>query len=140
MLSSIDETIIQHDKSFNIGIHQYKDDLFDPKGHKYLHDFNADKLPITTLRIGGVVLTRERGYDFKEDLFVPGYFELAIKKGESVILSACTKLINPSGLKQKFNRESKSRNPRSSFKNCLINSAKQFFINHKNEVNIIAEL
>ncbi len=60
MLSSIDETIIQHDKSFNIGIHQYKDDLFDPKGHKYLHDFNADKLPITTLRIGGVVLTRER--------------------------------------------------------------------------------
>ena len=25
-----------------------------------------------------------RGYDFREDLFVPGYFEFPIKKGESV--------------------------------------------------------
>lgn len=27
---------------------------------------------------------QNRGYDFREDLFVPGYFEFPIKKGESV--------------------------------------------------------
>ena len=33
---------------------------------------------------------RERGYDSTEDLYVPGYFELDIKKGESVVFSAST--------------------------------------------------
>lgn len=233
LLSSVDETIIQHNKEFNIGIHQYKSDVFEPGGHKYLREFNADLLPLTTLRVGGVVLTRERvlaknreqlmikytleeaksdtwlrikpflafrenhrlmkenmfvqkkflkaengkgfslyegyphlfiqfnkeaeyvsvpdwyrdvvyqqekerGYDYTEDLYVPGYFEIPIKKGESIILSACTEEVNPSGLKQKFSRESKDRNPRSSFHNCLANSAKQFFIKKGKEVNVIA--
>ena len=31
---------------------------------------------------------QERGYDFNEDLYVPGYFEVDIKKGESIIFSA----------------------------------------------------
>ena len=31
---------------------------------------------------------QERGYDSNEDLYVPGYFEVNIKKGESIIFSA----------------------------------------------------
>ena len=37
----------------------------------------------------GVEYPREqvRGYGYKEDLFMPGYFEFSIKKGESVVFS-----------------------------------------------------
>lgn len=31
---------------------------------------------------------QELGYDYKEDLYVPGYFEFNIKKGESVVFAA----------------------------------------------------
>ena len=30
---------------------------------------------------------QRRGYDYKEDLFVPGYFELPVKQGETLIFS-----------------------------------------------------
>ena len=33
---------------------------------------------------------QERGYPYQEDLYVPGYFEIPIKKGESIIFSAGT--------------------------------------------------
>ena len=33
---------------------------------------------------------RERGIPYTEDLWVPGYFEIPIKKGESIIFSAGT--------------------------------------------------
>ncbi len=38
----------------------------------------------------GIEYTKEktRGYDYKEDLYLPGEFELPIKKGESIIFSA----------------------------------------------------
>ena len=35
----------------------------------------------------------DRGYAYKEDLFVPGYFELPMKTGESIIFSADPALI-----------------------------------------------
>lgn len=78
----------------------------------------------------------ERGYDYKEDLFVPGYFEMPIEKGESIIFSASTKENNPANLKPKFTREVRKRVPRNSFKHCLVNSAQQFIVkrNHKTEV------
>jgi glycogen debranching enzyme len=43
-----------------------------------------------------------RGFDYLEDLFVPGYFELDIKKGESIIFSAATIEATPSQFKKKI--------------------------------------
>ncbi len=233
LLSSLDETIVQHDKAFNIGIHKYQGDHYEPRGHKYIRDFEAERIPRTIIRVGGVVLSkekvligkteqilikytlleahsptilrfrpflafrprhslskcnmnantrvkkvangikaklyegypylniqfskpvdfisgpdwyynieymeeRERGYEYKEDLFVPGYFEGRIKRGESIIFSASLKEINPAGLKRKFTAEVNSRVPRDSFRNCLVNSAQQFFVHKKKKTEIIA--
>jgi len=233
LLSSLDETVIQHGKEFNIGIHKYEGDNYQPKGHKYVRDFEAETIPVTIIRVGGVVLRKERllvendeqilikytlleahsptilrfkpflafrnihalskfnltaniksefvpngiksklyngypylhmqfsksvdfipvpdwyynieyleeqkrGYDYKEDLFVPGYFELPIKKGESVVFSGSTKEVYPNSITRRFTAELKKRIPRDDFKNCLINSARQFIVRKKGETRIIA--
>ena len=36
LLSSFDETVIQHGAEFNLGLHKYAGDNFSPKGHKYI--------------------------------------------------------------------------------------------------------
>jgi predicted glycogen debranching enzyme len=71
---------------------------------------------------------RNRGYESSEDLFVPGYFEVDIKKGESIVFSAATFETKPEELKKLFTREIKNKIPRNSFFNCLRNSAEQFII------------
>lgn len=233
LLSKIDETVIQRESEFNIGINKYPD-TYSPKGHKYIRDFNADIIPSISFRVGGVILTREtmfvqeeervlirytleeaqsptrlrlkpflafrnihalseknifvdtkyehiangikirmyagysgvfmqcskseaeyihtpdwyndihyieeeaRGYECYEDLFVPGYFEMEIKKGESIIFSAGTQETNPAELFKLYNKELKNRTPRNSFENCLINSAQQFFARKGKKLEIIA--
>ena len=71
---------------------------------------------------------QKRGYEFKEDLYVPGYFEMPIKKGESIVFSASTKEVDPGGLKRKFTSELNSRTPRTASSNCLLNAAQQFIV------------
>ena len=39
---------------------------------------------------------QERGYASNEDLYVPGYFEMPIKKGESIVFSGSTSQIKTS--------------------------------------------
>src|SRR5512133_3171645 len=56
LLSSLDLTIVNNDKTFNIGIHKYKGDYFSPKGHKYLEDFETELIPVRIFRVGGVLL------------------------------------------------------------------------------------
>ncbi len=80
----------------------------------------------------------KRGYEFSEDLFVPGYFEFSIKKGESVVFSASLQETVPASLKRKFTSEIKKRIPRNNFENCLINSAQQFIKRRKGKTEIIA--
>jgi predicted glycogen debranching enzyme len=80
----------------------------------------------------------ERGYDYKEDLFVPGYFELTMKKGETVIFSASTKEGIPGSLKKKYEKELLNRIPRNSYYNCLVNSAQQFLVRKNRKTEIIA--
>lgn len=221
LLSSLDETVIQHGAEFNLGLHKYRGNNFSPNGHKYIREFECDHIPATTYRVGGVLLRKEkifvhhenrilirytlleshsptilrfrpflafrsvreythensvarrdyqevengiktcmypgypelymqlskktefrfmpywyrgieypkeqeRGYDFNEDLYVPGYFEVDIKKGESIVFSAGTSEIKTRGLKQIFEDEVKDRTPRDSFFHCLKNSAHQF--------------
>ena len=75
---------------------------------------------------------QERGYASNEDLYVPGYFEMSIKKGESIIFSASTSSIKTSTLKTLFQKEVEQRVPRDNFYHCLVTAAHQF---HKREKN-----
>ncbi len=69
---------------------------------------------------------QERGYDSREDLYVPGYFEMPIKKGESIVFAAGLKKIAPNTLKKLFDEEVAVRRPRDNFYHALVNAAHQF--------------
>ena len=58
LLSSLDETIVQHDQSFNLALHRY-DGAYEPRGHKYITDFEYTPTPTITYRVGGVILKKE---------------------------------------------------------------------------------
>lgn len=228
LLSSLDVTVIQHGAEFNLGLHKYQGNNFSPKGHKYIREFDCDKVPTTLYRVGGVILKREvvfqhyedrilirytlvdahsattlrfrpflafrsvrqfthensvasreyfqvdngiktcmyagypdlymqfskknefhfvpdwyrgveypkeqeRGYASNEDLYVPGYFEMNIKKGESIVFAASTSQSKTSGLKRLFDAEVEERTPRDNFFHCLVNAAHQFHIHEKND-------
>ena len=75
---------------------------------------------------------QERGYASNEDLYVPGYFEMPIRKGESIIFSASTSQIKTSTLKTLFQKEIDVRVPRDNFYHCLVTAAHQF---HNREAN-----
>lgn len=81
---------------------------------------------------------QERGYAYKEDLYVPGYFELKVKKGESVVFAASTSRIKPSLMKKLFDEEVGYRPPRDNFYHTLISSAHQFFIRKDENDYILA--
>jgi len=75
---------------------------------------------------------QERGYASNEDLYVPGYFEVPIRKGESIIFAASTKAQKTTQLKKLFQEEVDERVPRDNFYHCLVTAAHQF---HKRESN-----
>ena len=82
---------------------------------------------------------QERGYASNEDLYVPGYFEVSIKKGESIIFAASTSAIKSSSLKSLFEKELSVRFPRENFYQCLVASAHQFHNrNSKDERYLLA--
>jgi predicted glycogen debranching enzyme len=233
LLSSLDVTVVNKDKSFNTGIRKYKGDYFSPKGHKYVEDYDTDDIPSRIYRVGGVILKQERlmvhyeeqllmrfsileasepmklqfrpflafrnihqlthanlaantrvdfiengirskmyegfpwlniqfstdaefiqmpdwyrgveyieeqkrGYDYSEDLFTPGFFELKAKKGDVIVFSASTKEEKTAGLKQKFSKTVSGKIPRDSFINCLRNAAQQFVEKRGGKTLIIA--
>ena len=224
LLSALDVSVIQHGAEFNLGLHKYQGDNYSPKGHKYIREFNCDKVPTTLYRVGGVLLKKEvvfqhfedrilirytledahsattlhfkpflafrsvrqfthensvasreyfsvengiktcmyagypdlymqfskknnfvfqpdwyhgveytkeqeRGYASNEDLYVPGYFEVDIKKGESIVFSASIQEFKTKGLSKLFETEVEERSPRDNFFHCLVNAAHQFHIN-----------
>ena len=69
---------------------------------------------------------QERGYASNEDLYVPGYFEMPIKKGESIVFSGSTSQIKSSSLKKLFDEEVADRAPRDNFYHSLVAAAHQF--------------
>lgn len=81
---------------------------------------------------------RNRGYDYREDLLVPGYFEFPIKKGESVIFSASVNPDTTAGLKKKFQKLVEGRSLRDNFENCLKYSASQFIVQDGKDTEIVA--
>ena len=228
LLSSLDCTVVQHGAEFNLGLHKYQGNNYSPKGHKYIREFDCDKIPTTIYRVGGVILKKEfvfqayedrllirytlvdghsattlrfrpflafrsvrqfthenstasreyhevpggiktcmyagypdlymqfskknefifqpdwyrgveypkeqeRGYASNEDLSVPGYFEMSIRKGESIVFAASTSEAKSSRLKKLFEEEVGLRNPRDNFFHCLVNAAHQFHMRVKRE-------
>jgi len=57
LLSSLDESLVVNHKQFNLGIHRYGD-IYEPRGHKYIVDFNADPVPEVTYKVGGIIFTK----------------------------------------------------------------------------------
>jgi predicted glycogen debranching enzyme len=84
------------------------------------------------------IMERERGYEYQEDLLLPGHFEFDIEKGESVIFSAGLTEADPSTRQRAFEKEIARRVPRNNFENCLINSAGQFIQRREGKTHVIA--
>ncbi|MCR5003333.1 MAG: amylo-alpha-1,6-glucosidase [Bacteroidales bacterium] len=58
LLSSVDETLVEDGMRFNLGIHRYGD-LYDPRGHKYIIDYEQDPIPAITYKVGEVIIKKE---------------------------------------------------------------------------------
>jgi predicted glycogen debranching enzyme len=71
---------------------------------------------------------QERGYEAAEDQFVPGFFELQMKQGDTVILSASLEEQNPTAIKRQCEAEVKRLLPQTSYEDCLLKAAQQFII------------
>lgn len=81
---------------------------------------------------------QERGYQGSEDLYVPGYFEFTIKKGESVIFAAGLEEADPKKLPELAEFEVNVRTPRDNFYHNLVNSAHQFIVHRDHEDYVLA--
>lgn len=81
---------------------------------------------------------QKRGYDYSEDLFVPGFFEFTAGKGDVIVFSASTREEKPSGFKTKFTRTVSSKIPRSDFCNSLRNAAQQFIEKRGEDTTLVA--
>lgn len=71
LLSDLDESLVISGKQFNIGIHCYGD-VYEPRGHKYVIDFDAVPIPQITYSIGGVKFR-------KSYMLVPDRDQLLVK-------------------------------------------------------------
>lgn len=73
LLSSLDETVIQHGAEFNLGLHKYQGDNYSPRGHKYIREFECEKVPTTIYRVGGVILKKEKLFVHHENRILIRY-------------------------------------------------------------------
>ena len=232
LLSALDESLVLGGKQFNLGIHCYGD-TYEPRGHKYIVDFDANPVPVVTYKVGGIVFTKtitmvpdndqvlikyelleapskltlmlkpflafrsvhsltsqnseaytvydevengvsfslyngfpdlnlqlsakaafksqpywytgvtysdeyRRGFDCREDLFVPGTFSLDMKKGDVVVFSASVNEVNPKGLKRKFTDTLKKLGTIESYHDLLAHNAELFKVEKGNAERINA--
>ena len=71
----------------------------------------------------------ERGYEGYEDLLTTGYFEMDIKKGESIIFSASVdEMASSDDIIKAFEASIARRTHKIDFRSCLHHSARQFII------------
>lgn len=235
LLSQVDESLIVGGKQFNLGIHCYGD-IYEPRGHKYVVDFDANPVPQLTYKVGEMLFKKSmilvpdkdqvliryelvtsphpvqlslkpflafrnihalthrnneartdgipvrngmsfrmyanfpdlylqlsrkdvkftaaphwnmnvtysdeyrRGFDCNEDLFVPGYFDIMLKEGESIVLSASLSEAEPAQLLRKFNALLKKRTGAETFHDQLVNCADKLISRHNNRLRISAGL
>jgi len=81
---------------------------------------------------------QKRGYDFCEDLFVPGYFSLNLKKGDKVVVYAGLEECNSKVLSTRYTNALKKKPVLHTEKDCLTHAAKQFIIKNDDGVKIKA--
>ena len=81
---------------------------------------------------------QERGYASHEDLYVPGYFEFQMVKGESVVFTAGLSEADTSEMEEVAEFELNVRTPRDNFYNTLVNSAHQFIVHRNHEDYVLA--
>ena len=217
LLSSLDESLLMNGRQFNLGIHCYGD-VYEPRGHKYIIDFDADPEPKITYKIGEIIFTKtilmvpdndqvlirydlveapmkttlilkpflafrsvhsltkqnqeadttcreidggvsfrmyegfpdlnlqlsgkasfrympywyngitysdelRRGFECKEDLFVPGTFQTDLKPGDSIVFSASVKEENVKQLKRRFTDIVRRHGEIKSFHDLLVHDA-----------------
>ena len=79
-----------------------------------------------------------RGYDCREDLFVPGYFEMKLKAGSSVVLSASLEEEVPAEFKKKFTSYLSKKMEVSSNHEQLLRCATLLITNHNGRRKINA--
>lgn len=79
-----------------------------------------------------------RGFDCREDLYVPGRFEMTLKPEASVILSASLKEENPANLKRHFTSGVKAVGVIEGYRKQLIRCADSLIIDHNNKKKIQA--
>lgn len=79
-----------------------------------------------------------RGFDCREDLFVPGSFAVTMKKGDSLIVSASVCEILPSGLKRKFAAQQKKKGQIVTRMDILRHNADLFKCSRNNHKRIVA--
>ena len=60
LLSSLDESIIQHEEEFHLAVHRYQNGYYYFKGYKYICELIFDPMPALFYRVGGVLLKKER--------------------------------------------------------------------------------
>jgi predicted glycogen debranching enzyme len=112
------------------------------EGFPYLHmqfSTNVEFVHVPDWYLGvEYIEEQKRGYDFSEDLFTPGFFELEAKKGDSIVFSASTKEEKPSGFKAKFTKTISGKIPRDNYLDCLKNAAQQFVEKRGEDTLIIA--
>lgn len=79
-----------------------------------------------------------RGYNYSEDLFVPGHFTIDLKKGDKLILYIGLKECNSKALSHRFSSVFKKIPILNTKKDCLVNAARQFVIRNGDDVKIKA--
>ena len=73
LLSSLDETIIQNNERFCLGIHRYRQDVFHPKGHNYLSFVEMGPALKFCYHAGKVILTKELLFSIGSDRLMIRY-------------------------------------------------------------------
>ncbi len=57
LLSTLDESIIENNYEFHLSTRMFPGGVYEPKGHKYLRDFESDPNPRLVYRIGSIVFS-----------------------------------------------------------------------------------
>jgi len=81
---------------------------------------------------------KDRGYDFREDLYSPGHFSVNMKKGEQVVLLAGLEETSSKILKTRFTNELKKKAVIETFDGSLQNAAQQFIVKKDKRTEIKA--
>jgi len=85
LLSSLDETVIQHNTPFHLAIHKYIND-YNPLGHKYIESYKNEPTPTLTYRVGGVLLQKEILLVEEEDRILIKYTLLRANSKTTLLL------------------------------------------------------